>query len=102
MLAVMDHNNHLGRMPLVGQDGEVYAKGQVSRRTKQWDANEEKAPKFFKYIPELMAACMRATYGVSETKFRKSRKFNCEESFLENKSGIMNPFSQDAEQKKDS
>lgn len=48
-----------------------------------------------------MAACMRATYGVSETKFRKSRKFNCEESFLENKSGIMNPFSQDAEQKKD-
>uniref|UniRef100_A0A8W8MHF0 Uncharacterized protein n=1 Tax=Magallana gigas TaxID=29159 RepID=A0A8W8MHF0_MAGGI len=51
MLAVMDHNNHLGRMPLVGQDGEVYAKGQVSRRTKQWVAYEEKAPKDFKYIP---------------------------------------------------
>uniref|UniRef100_A0A8W8NJX8 Uncharacterized protein n=1 Tax=Magallana gigas TaxID=29159 RepID=A0A8W8NJX8_MAGGI len=93
MLAVMDHNNHLGRMPLVGQDGEVYAKGQVSRRTKQWVAYEEKAPKDFKYIPELMAACMRATYGVSETKFRKSRKSMSLDSIAKNLSGETNPGS---------
>lgn len=89
----MDHNNHLGRMPLVGQDGEVYAKGQVSRRTKQWVAYEEKAPKNFKYIPELMAACMRATYGVSETKFRKSRKSIFLDSIAKNLSGETNPGS---------
>eukprot|EP00105_Crassostrea_gigas_P025893 XP_011446631.2 PREDICTED: uncharacterized protein LOC105341690 [Crassostrea gigas] len=93
MLAVMDHNNHLERMPLVGQDGEVYAKGHVSRRTKQWVAYEEKAPKDFKYIPELMAACMRATYGVTETKFRKSRKSISLDSIAKNLSGETNPGS---------
>lgn len=50
MLAIQDHNNHFGRMPFVGQDGEMYGLGQVSRRTKQWVAYEEKAPKGFKYI----------------------------------------------------
>lgn len=51
ILAVMDHNNHLGRMPQVGDDGDSYAQAQVSRRTKQWVAYERKTPKDFKYIP---------------------------------------------------
>lgn len=44
ILAVMDHNDHLGRMPQVGDDGDSYAQAQVSRRTKQWVAYERKTP----------------------------------------------------------
>uniref|UniRef100_A0A8W8LRS6 Uncharacterized protein n=1 Tax=Magallana gigas TaxID=29159 RepID=A0A8W8LRS6_MAGGI len=49
--------------------------------------------KDFKYIPELMAACMRATYGISETKFRKSRKSLSLDSIAKNLSGETNPGS---------
>lgn len=42
---------------------------------------------------ELMAACMRATYGVSETKFRKSRKSISLDSIAKNLSGETNPGS---------
>jgi hypothetical protein len=42
---------------------------------------------------ELMAACMRATYGVSETKFRKSRKSMSLDSIAKNLSGETNPGS---------
>lgn len=50
ILAVMDHNNHLGRMPQVGDNGDSYAQAQVLRRTKQWVAYERKTPKDCKYI----------------------------------------------------
>lgn len=53
ILAVMDHNNHLGRMPQVGDDGDLYAQAQVSRRTKHWVAYERKDPKDFKYIYQI-------------------------------------------------
>ncbi len=42
---------------------------------------------------ELMAACMRATYGVSETKFRKSRKSMSLDTIAKNLSGETNPGS---------
>lgn len=51
MLAILDHNNHVGRTVRVREDGEPYAQAQVSRRTKQWVAYEKKCPKEYKYIP---------------------------------------------------
>lgn len=42
MLAILDHNNHVGRAVRVREDGEPYAQAQVSRRTKQWVAYEKK------------------------------------------------------------
>lgn len=41
MLAILDHNNHVGRAVRVKEDGEPYAQAQVSRRTKQWVAYEK-------------------------------------------------------------
>ena len=51
MLAVLDHNKHIGRAVRVGEDGEPYIQAQVSRRSKQWVAYQKKCPKDFKYIP---------------------------------------------------
>ncbi|XP_052691954.1 uncharacterized protein LOC128169991, partial [Crassostrea angulata] len=93
ILAVMDHNNHLGRMPQVGDDGDSYAQAQVSRRTKQWVAYERKTPKDFKYIPDLMAACLHKTYGVPEKAFSKSRKSLELDKVAKNLSGDKNPGS---------
>lgn len=93
ILAVMDHNNHLGRLPQVGDDGELYAQAQVSRRTKQWVAYERKTPKDFKYIPDLMAACLHKTYGVPEKAFSKSRKSLELDKVAKNLSGDKNPGS---------
>lgn len=55
MLAILDHNNHVGRTVRVREDGEPYAQAQVSRRTKQWVAYEKKCPKEYKYIPGKIA-----------------------------------------------
>lgn len=93
ILAVMDHNNHLGRLPQVGDDGDLYAQAQVSRRTKQWVAYERKTPKDFKYIPDLMAACLHKTYGVPEKAFSKSRKSLELDKVAKNLSGDKNPGS---------
>uniref|UniRef100_A0A8W8LSL6 Uncharacterized protein n=1 Tax=Magallana gigas TaxID=29159 RepID=A0A8W8LSL6_MAGGI len=93
ILAVMDHSNHLGRMPQVGDDGDSYAQAQVSRRTKQWVAYERKTPKDFKYIPDLMAACLHKTYGVPEKAFSKSRKSLELDKVAKNLSGDKNPGS---------
>lgn len=41
ILAILDHNNHVGRAVHVREDGEPYAQAQVSRRTKQWVAYEK-------------------------------------------------------------
>lgn len=61
----MDYNNYFGRMLLVGQDGEVYVKGQVFRRIKQWVVYEEKVLKDFKYI--LGQKCKRfVKYGKND------------------------------------
>lgn len=93
ILAVMDYSNHLGRMPQVGDDGDSYAQAQVSRRTKQWVAYERKTPKDFKYIPDLMAACLHKTYGVPEKAFSKSRKSLELDKVAKNLSGDKNPGS---------
>lgn len=93
ILAVMDHSNHLGRMPQVGDDDDSYAQAQVSRRTKQWVAYERKTPKDFKYIPDLMAACLHKTYGVPEKAFSKSRKSLELDKVAKNLSGDKNPRS---------
>lgn len=42
MLAILDHNNNVGRAVRVREDGEPYAQAQVSIRTKQWVAYEKK------------------------------------------------------------
>lgn len=77
ILAVMDHNNHLGRLPPIRDDGDSYAQAQVSRRTKQLVAFERKTPKGFKYILDLidlMVACLHTTYGVPEKAYSMSKK----------------------------
>lgn len=77
ILAVIDHNNHLGRLPPIRDDGDSYAQAQVSRRTKQLVAFERKTPKGFKYILDsidLMVACLHTTYGLPEKAYSMSRK----------------------------
>lgn len=93
MLAILDHNNHVGRAVLVREDGEPYAQAQVSRRTKQWVAYEKKCPKEYKYIPDLMVACMRETYGKPLSSYMKSEKELSLRSSQPNLSGTQNPGS---------
>ncbi|XP_078326439.1 uncharacterized protein LOC111104544 [Crassostrea virginica] len=91
MLAVLDHNKHIGRAVRVGEDGEPYIQAQVSRRSKQWVAYQKKCPKDFKYIPELMSACMRETYGKPLNFYVKSCKERSLQSSQPNLSGTNNP-----------
>lgn len=95
ILAVMDHSNHLGRMPQVGDDDDSYAQAQVSRRTKQWVAYERKTPKDFNFLllSDLMSACLHKTYGVPEKAFSKSRKSLELDKVAKNLSGDKNPGS---------
>nr|XP_034314958.1 uncharacterized protein LOC109618740 isoform X1 [Crassostrea gigas] len=93
MLAILDHNNHVGRTVRVREDGEPYAQAQVSRRTKQWVAYEKKCPKEYKYIPDLIVACMRETYGKPLSNYMKSEKELSLRSSQPNLSGTQNPGS---------
>ncbi|XP_062578022.1 uncharacterized protein LOC134239904 [Saccostrea cucullata] len=92
MLAVLDHNNHVGRAVRVTEDGQPYAQAQVSRRTKQWVAYE-KCPKEFKYIPELMSVCLRETYGKPLHTYTNSDKEISLRSSQPNLSGMITPSS---------
>uniref|UniRef100_A0A8W8MNM0 Uncharacterized protein n=1 Tax=Magallana gigas TaxID=29159 RepID=A0A8W8MNM0_MAGGI len=68
MLAVMDHNNHLHRLPQVTESGLPYVYSHVSRKTKQWVAYEK-----YSYIPGLIINCMKEIYGRSCAGYTRTR-----------------------------
>lgn len=54
MLAVMDNNNHLHRLPQVTESGLPYVYSHFLWKTKQWVAYEKKSNKEYSYIPGLI------------------------------------------------
>ena len=51
MLAIMDHNNHLHRVPELTKSGLPFVDSNFSRKTKQRVAYEKKTKKESDYIP---------------------------------------------------
>ncbi|XP_052699369.1 uncharacterized protein LOC128176877 [Crassostrea angulata] len=93
MLAVMDHNNHLHRLPQVTESGLPYVYSHFSRKTKQWVAYEKKSIKEYSYIPGLIITCMKEIYGRSCAGYTRTRQSKDLDNISANLSGSANPGS---------
>ncbi|XP_078332173.1 uncharacterized protein LOC111104867 [Crassostrea virginica] len=93
MLAIMDHNNHLHRLPELTKSGLPYVDSHFSRKTKKWVAYEKKTKKEYDYIPDLLIACMKETYGNSCATYSRSQQSLDLDSISANLSGVANPGS---------
>ncbi|XP_061187746.1 uncharacterized protein LOC133195811 [Saccostrea echinata] len=93
MLAVMDHNNHLHRLPAVTESGLPHVYSHFSRKTKQWVAYEKKTIKEYTYIPKLIVTCMKEIYGSPCAGYTRSKQSKDLDSISANLSGIENPGS---------
>ncbi|KAJ0060515.1 hypothetical protein NL108_014994 [Boleophthalmus pectinirostris] len=59
-LASLDYNNHLNREPRRRKDGSTQKGKLYNKRTKTWHLYTHKAPKEYKYIPDLQTLILRS------------------------------------------
>ncbi|XP_055003986.1 uncharacterized protein LOC129407298 [Boleophthalmus pectinirostris] len=59
-LASLDYNSHLNRGPRRKKDGSTQKAKLYSKRTKMWRLYTYKAPKEYKYIPDLQALILQS------------------------------------------
>ena len=55
-LAVIDHNHHLHRQALTGQDGEIKWKRKFGNKSRRWTVCMDKVPKDYAYNGYLLAS----------------------------------------------
>jgi hypothetical protein len=59
LLAVLDHNFHINRLPRKNKKGEVQYTRKWSKRSKHWVSVVKKEPKSFAFVPYLMQSMMQ-------------------------------------------
>ena len=68
-LAVIDHNEHLGREPAVTNDGFLRLTSKFSRRTREWVAYKVLRDKKYSYIPGRCKYSFRFIYPKNQNKY---------------------------------
>ncbi|XP_061188092.1 uncharacterized protein LOC133196180 [Saccostrea echinata] len=94
-LAVIDYNHHLDREIQQAKDGTSVPVVQFSRKTKQWVAYDRRVAKCYTYIPDLIASCLRQTYGARREAYTKSLQAKTLDQIATNLSGETTPSSKE-------
>ncbi|XP_062620690.1 uncharacterized protein LOC134282303 [Saccostrea cucullata] len=94
-LAVIDYNHHLDREIQQARDGTSVPFVQFSRKTKQLVAYDRRVAKSYTYIPDLIATCIRQTYGARREAYTKSAQAKKLDGIATNLSGDITPSSKE-------